>query len=308
VSGLLGKLLGRLVSGRDPRRKPGERMMHLPGDILHPEGIIVYSGPVESDVWPSLFTANTLQKVYSNAELKIICSARDERLFNMLHVRPEVHCYASSPSIPDTMAVQGIKASSLFFYPYSKVIDSDRELLARIPCSLRIAPLDEESELINLVARTSSPYFPEKIQQMCSILGLQYDEGWKPEVQTHARRAAEQRMAPVTGRMMPYIVVSQEALAILERSRAEIPLRAVTLTGRNSDLSELDRELKTAVVAGAVAVATDNDDLWGDACAFGVPVAGLDRYGDFIKWHGLEASHTVEEFIADWVELLKKGW
>jgi hypothetical protein len=143
---------------------------------------------------------------------------------------------------------------------------------------------------------------------MCRILGIDYDDRWRPSVQSHAARAAEQKMAPVTGRMLPYIVTTDSSLAILEKSRAEIPLRTVSLAGKKNELGELDREIRTAIVAAASAVITDNDDLWGDACAFDVPVVGLDLQGDFMKWHGAEASRRESDFVEAWVRLLKKGW
>ncbi len=305
MGGLIGKLLGKGKKGG--RTASSESVMHLPVDISDPDVVVTFSGPMESDVWPALFMANTVQREFSSSKHFVICPERDSRLFNMLHWRPEVLCYAEAPRVPGEFQEKN-QGRSVLFYPYPKVIDSDRGLLSGIDCGVRIAPLDEDSTLINFKVRTESPYFPEKLQQMCDIIGLSFDSDWKPEVQSHAKRAAEQKMAPVTGRMMPYIVVSQQALAILERCRAEIPLKTVTLSGKNSDLSNLDRELKTAIVAGAKAVATDNDDLWGDACAFGVPVAGLDKDGVFMKWHGLEASRNQQEFVEAWVEILKKGW
>ena len=304
--GLLGRLmravgLDRSESGKGP-------IMHLPGDIREPRGLCLFSGPMESDVWPALFMASTLQRAFGEIELNVLCPGRDDGLFNMLPWRPKVHCYGNSPEIPPSMSGNGLPDGSLFFYPYSKVIDSDVKMLQSAMRLTRIAPLDSPSDLVNLVVRTGSPYFPEKLEQMCVILGIEYDREWKPTVQRHAERAAEQIMAPVTGRMLPYIVTTPTAQKILERSRAEIPLRTVTLSGQSSEFKDLDRELKTAVVAGASAVVTDSDDIWGDACAFGVPVVGLDREGDFMKWHGVEASRKEEDFVEAWVGLLKRGW
>lgn len=308
MTGLIRKLLGMAGIRGMGRGTADHRLMRLPGEIREPRGLVVYSGPMVSDVWPALYTVNSLQKAFRKMELVVIAPKRDDRLFNMLGCRPDVHCYAERPELPRDPGTGKIPEGALLFYPYSKVIESDRKLLEEIPCPIRIAPLDDPSPLINLTVRTASPHFPEKLQQMFRTLGIDYDDEWRPEVQRHAVHAAQQRMAPVTGRMMPYIVTTDPALAILERSRAEIPLRTVSLSGKKSELADLDREIRTAVVAGARAVATDSDDLWGDACAFDVPVVGLDTGGDFMKWHGREAAHSREDFVQAWVELLKKGW
>lgn len=308
MSGLLHRLLRALgMGGKGPDRL-NRTVIHLPADLREPNGLVLFSGPMESDVWPALFLCNSLQKEFRETELNVICPERDHRLFNMLNLRPSIHRYSGKPEVPESLDRDKLSGSALLFYPYSRVIESDIDILLHSRCGIRIAPLKDRSKLINLTVRTQSPYFPEKLEQMCAALGLSYDRQWKPVVRTHVKRAAEQKMAPVTGRMLPYIVTTSAALAVLERSRAEIPLRTVCLSGKNTDLSGLDRELKTAIVAGASAVATDNDDLWGDACAFGVPVVGLDRAGDFIKWHGAEASSQEADFVDAWVKLLRKGW
>lgn len=308
MSGFFHRLLRVLGTGGKDLDRLNRTVIHLPADLQDPNGLVLFSGPMESDVWPALFLCNSLQKEFQKAELNVICPERDHRLFNMLSWRPSVHRYSGKPEVPESLERGKLSRSTLLFYPYSRVIESDSDILLHSKCGIRIAPLEDRSKLINLTVRTQSPYFPEKLEQMCVALGLSCDRGWKPVVRTHVRRAAEQKMAPVTGRMLPYIVTTSSALAVLEKSRAEIPLRTVCLSGKNSDLSGLDRELKTAIVAGASAVATDRDDLWGDACAFGVPVVGLDRAGDFIKWHGAEASGQETDFVDAWVKLLKRGW
>jgi len=293
MTGWIGRLLRMAGLRRSGRGGPaGGRALRLPGGMGGPGGV---------------YTANSLQKAFRERELIVIAPKRDDKLYNMMGRRPKVHCYSERPELPGDLDREKLAKGFLFFYPYSKVIESDRKLLERIPCGIRIAPLDDPSPLINLTVRTESPHFPEKLQQMFHVLGIDYDEEWRPSVRKHAEQAAKQRLAPVTGRMMPYIVVTDSAQAILERSRAEIPLRTVSFSGKKSELADLDREIRTAVVAGASAVATDSDDLWGDACAFDVPVAGLDNSGDFIKWHGMESAQSREGFVQAWVEILKRG-
>lgn len=306
MKGPIELLKGLFRSGRAGTAE--RRMIHLPDDIIKPEGFVLFSGPKESDVWPALYMTNTLQKAFPHTDLKILCRKRDDGLFSMLGWRPEVHCYEGMPKIPESLDRNTISEAAVFVYPYSKVIEDDERLLRDTGCGILLAPLDHPSPLINFVVKTRSQFFPEKLAQMCSIIGLEYDDKWKPRIQRHMERAAEHKMAPVTGRKLPYIVTTSSAEEILRKSRAEIPLRTVSLGGKKRDFTDLEREIKISIIASASAVATDSDDLWGDACAFGVPAVGLDLTGTFIKWHGIEASHDEKRFVEAWVELLKKEW
>ncbi|MBD3277456.1 MAG: hypothetical protein GF388_04065 [Candidatus Aegiribacteria sp.] len=308
MTSLLKRIFSRITGGPPAASDMNWKVMHLPGDLEDPRNIVVYSGPRESDIWPALFMTNTLQKEFSNTAITVICSGRDRGLFSMLSWEPDVYCYRSKPQIPESLDEGTFGEGCVLFYPYSKVIESDRNLLKHTGCGIRIAPLDHSSPYVNLRVKTEAAYFPEKLAQMCRAMGIDYCSEWKPRVQKHMKRAAEQKMAPVSGRILPYIVTTDPALSILEKSRAEIPLRTVNLSGKNCDFPDIDREVKIAMVAGASAVAADSDDLWGDACALEVPVVGLDRTGTFLKWHGREAAGTEEEFIQGWVEILKKGW
>ena len=308
MTSFLKRILSRFTGGSPSASKMNWKVMHLPSDLEEPEGIVVYSGPKDSDIWPALFMTNTLQKGFSNTEISVVCCERDSGLFSMLEWTPEVHCYEKNPRIPETLDPDSFSDGCVFFYPYSKIIESDRNLLKKTRCGIRIAPLDHSSAYINLRVKTESAYFPEKLAQMCRAMGIAYSHEWKPRIQKHMQKAAEHYMAPVSGRIPPYIVTTASALAILEKSRAEIPLRTVNLSGKNCDFPDIDREVRIAMVAGAAAVAADSDDLWGDACALEVPVVGLDRTGTFIKWHGREAARSEDDFVQGWVEILKKGW
>ncbi len=139
---------------------------------------------------------------------------------------------------------------------------------------------------------------------MCSAIGITYDAEWKPSVPNRMEEIVEHKIAPVSGRMLPYIVTTPSAISILEKRRAEIPLRTVTLSGKNSDFAHLDREIKTVIIADASAVITDSDDLWGDACAHNVPVVGIDTSGKFLKWKDREPASIEEEFSEAWIRLL----
>ncbi len=283
-------------------------VIHLPDDLIDPAGFVVYSGPEESDVWPAVYLTNTLQRKFPGKEIIVICSRRDKDLFNMLRVRPSVHCYEGRPLVPDTIEADSIPAGMILLHPYTIVLSEDERLLSRTHCRIRMAPLSNSSPYINFRVKTVSKVYPDLLSEMCSAIGITYDAEWKPSVPNRMEEIVEHKIAPVSGRILPYIVTTPSAISILEKRRAEIPLRTVTLSGKNSDFAHLDREIKTVIIADASAVITDSDDLWGDACAHNVPVVGIDTSGKFLKWKDREPASNEEEFYEAWIRLLKKGW
>lgn len=304
----LGKLLKKAVIKSPGTKNSNRRIIHLPDDLLDPDGFLVYSGPEESDVWPAIYMMNTLYREFPDKNLFVICNRRDSVLFNMLRLRPSVHSYEDRPGIPDTIEEDSISAGTILVYPYPIVRSGAERVLSGTACRIRIAPLSHSSAYINLRIKTRADIYPDILSQMCSTIGLTYDEAWKPVVPNRIEELVENKIAPVSGRMLPYIVTTPSAISILEKHRAEIPLRTVTLSGKNSDFNHLDREIKTVIIADASAVVTDSDDQWGDACAHGVPVIGIDRSGSFIRWKNNKPSSNEAEFLEAWVKLLKKGW
>ncbi len=305
---LFGNLKNRLLGASGSSKKLNSKIIHLPDDLLNPDGFLVYSGSGESDVWPALFIANTLQKEFPDRNLSVICSNRDNALFNMLRLRPSIHSYDKHPMIPDTLEADSLTAGTILVYPYTSVHIEAQRVLSGTSCGIRLAPLTHSSPFINLMTKNDADAYPEILIHMCDSIGLKYDTDFRPSVPAQIEKAAEKIMAPTSGRMLPYIATTSSALSILEKRRTEIPLRTVSLSGRNSSFNEMERELKTAIIAGASAVATDSDVLWGDACAHGVPVVGLDQSSSFIRWNGIEPSSDENEFADAWIRLLKKGW
>lgn len=303
-----GKLLRKILAGPAGASRLNKKVIHLPDDLLDPDGFLVYTGPEESDVWPAVYIANTIQREFPDKDLTVICNLRDTALFNMLRHRPSVHTYENSPRIPDAIKGDGISAGTILLYPYPIVRSGAEKVLSGTICGIRLAPLLTSSPYINLRIKTETDVYPDVLQQMCSAIGIAYDTDWKPSVPNRMEEMVEKKIAPVSGRMLPYLVTTSSAISILEKSRAEIPLRTISLSGRNSDFNDLDREIKTVIIADASAVVTDSDDLWGDACAHGVPVVGLDTSGTFCKWKDREPASNEEEFVEAWVRLLKKGW
>ncbi len=305
---VFGKLLGRIFGGLAGAARLNKRVIHLPDDLLDPDGFLVYSGPEESDVWPAIYIMNTLHREFPEKNLVVICSKRDSVLFNMLRLRPTVHFYEGRPRIPDMIKGDSISPGTIMVHPYATVLNGDEKVLSGTPCRIRMAPLNHSSPYINFRVKTKANVYPDILSQMCSTIGLTYDADWKPAVPNRIEELVEHKIAPVSGRMLPYIVTTPSAISILEKRRAEIPLRTVSLSGKNSDFDHLDREIKTVIIADASAVLTDSDDQWGDACAHGVPVVGLDRSGNFLKWKDREPASNEDEFAEAWVKLLKKGW
>ncbi len=302
------KLFRNILRGNTGAKKMKERVIHLPDDLTNPTGFLVYSGPEESDVWPAMFIMNTLNREYPEKKLVVICSVRDRVLFNMLRFSPTVHSYEGRPRIPDMIEEDSISPGSILVHPYTTVLSADEKVLSGTPCRIRMAPLSHSSPYINFRVKTKADVYPDILSEMCSTIGLNYDADWKPAVPNRIEQLVENKIAPVSGRMLPYIVTTPSALSILEKRRAEIPLRTVSLSGKNSDFDHLDREIKTVIIADATAVLTDSDDQWGDACAHAVPVAGLDRSGNFLKWKDRIPASNEDEFAEAWVRLLKIGW
>ncbi len=302
------KILRNILGGKTGAAWLKKGVIHLPDDLIDPPGFLVYSGPEESDVWPAIHLMNTLHSEFPEKKLVVICSRRDSVLFNMLRLRPTVHSYEGHPSIPDMIEGDSISPDTILIHPYKIVLNEDERLLSRIPCRIRMAPLSHSSKYINFRVKTEADVYPDILSEMCSAIGITYDTDWKPSVPNRMEELVEHKIAPVSGRMLPYIVTTPSAISILEKRRAEIPLRTVTLSGKNSDFDHLDREIKTVIIAEASAVITDSDDQWGDACAHGVPVVGIDRSGNFLKWKDREPASNEDEFAEAWISLLKKGW
>jgi len=309
MSGIMQNIIRSIRRKTSGSGKIDRRMFHLPDDLSSPDGFLILAGYAESDVWPALFLANTVQKECPGKKLSIICSSRDHELFNMLRFRPTVHSYDGNPTIPDSVIEDTFTSGTILLYPYAQVQNDMDRILTRIACGMRIAPLTASSPYINFRIKTESDSYPGILSDMCSPIGIGYDMDWRPVISMQMDESAKKSMAPISGRMLPYIATTTSAQSILEKSRAEIPLRTVSLSGSNSDFKDISRDLRTAIIADASAVATDSPDHWGDACAFGVPVVGLDRSGSFISWTDVdEPSDNESDFVEAWIRLLKKGW
>lgn len=283
-------------------------VIHFPNSILQPSRIVIYSGPAPSDIWPAMYLTDMLQNAYPKANTSIICNLDDGELLNMLQLKPQIYFYDKHPKMPSLPDDENLKDDTLLFYPYTTIDSITGNLLMSSGAGVRIAPLETDSPYINLRIRTESTSYPAMLHQICSALGITSETTWKPVIQQKVKEHAKKLMAPVSGRHLPYIVTSSSAIAILEKNRAEIPLRTVSLSGKFTDFENLDRETRAAIIADAEAVATDSEDLWCDACALDIPAVALDTSGNFIKWGDISTASNEREFIEAWSQLLRRGW
>jgi hypothetical protein len=303
------KVLGRLFGEREsaPAALPS-RLMHLPEDFRSPARMAVYSGPAEEDSWPALYLARMIERTYGETDLSIICRSTDGWLFDMLHWKPRILPYEARPSLDALAPGSAFDEGTILFHPYLSMDPAAAALMASSGAGIRVSPAVEGHPCLSIQIRTGTTLYPTVIHRMCAALGMETDATWKPLIPRQIQDRVSALMAPVSGRALPYIAATSRAVAILEKSRAEIPLRTITIAGKNVDMAGQDRETRVAVIAGASAVITDSPGLWADARAMGVPAAGLDPSGTFMPWTGDTPSRTEKEFVEAWEQLLRRGW
>jgi hypothetical protein len=303
------KVLGRLFGEKEaPPAGQLSRIMHLPEDFRSPSRMAVYSGPAEEDAWPALYLARMIERTYGETDLSIICRSTDGWLFDMLHWKPRIVPYDVRPSLDALPEGSAFDEGTILFHPYLSLDPAAVALISSSGAGIRVSPAVDGHPCLSIQIRTGTDIYPTVIHRMCASLGLEYDEAWKPMIPRQVQDRVSALMAPVSGRALPYIAATARAVVILEKSRAEIPLRTITIAGKNADMAVQDRETRVAVIAGASAVITDSTVLWADARALGVPAAGLDPSGAFMSWTGDAPSRTEKEFVEAWEQLLRRGW
>lgn len=302
---ILGKLFG---TGDVDRAIGGSRVVHFPDDFRSPGRLAVLSGPSSSDAWPALYLSRNLQRTYPETELTVICRAGDGCLFEMLNWKPRVVPYVSKPSHGTLEEAGVLDAATVLFHPYLTLEPWAVSFLSSSRAGIRVSPSTIEHPSLNVRVLTGSTVYPDIVHRLCSALGIQPDTVWRPMIPAELQSRVSSLMAPVSGRTLPYIAATARTVGILEKNRAEVPLRTVTVAGKNAELGDLDRETMVAIVTGASAVMTDDAGLWSTARAMGVPVAGLDTSGSFIQWSGDSPAANERDFVENWAELLRRGW
>jgi hypothetical protein len=298
----LSKLRGRSGTDRILRKR---RMLHLPHDLTSPGILVVLSGGRREDIWAALFLMHSLQKNFPDARHVLVCRERDSELAGMLRWLPETLHYTDTPR--DAAAeVSGIADSSaILFHPYDGMSPDDAAFIAGSGVPVCISTI--ENSAVNLCVRVDDRARPELIYRMCEILGIEPDRTWRPVIPASWISGAASILAPVTGRALPYIAATTAAAGLLEKHRAEVPIRMVVVEGKRSEIPDVSRGVMAAIVGGASAVATTDPWLWLKARALEVPAVGLDRNARFPGWSGEKATDE-DDFLQLWADLLRRGW
>lgn len=273
----------------------------FPGVFENPPSVTVYCGPGPASTWPGIYLACSLQKYYRSSTHHLILQESLADLASTLPWQPGLHTYASQ----NGQLSPGIPAGSLLF---NATTDSTglAEVVLSISPILSVAP--EGCDSANVRLRVQADRYPDRVFGICLALGIPPDTKWRPSVPARLTEAASRILAPVSHRSLPYILATAQAAAVLERRRAELPLRIVILDGKGRDIPEgIPEGVLIALISGASAVITDKDNIWVHASALGVPVLGYDRKGFFQPW-GKPPPAGETGLLDEWAELLRRGW
>ncbi|NLP04727.1 hypothetical protein GX411_02085 [Candidatus Fermentibacteria bacterium] len=275
----------------------------FPSALEAPSAIAVVVGTEPGDIWAGLLLMNNLIRHYACAEITAVVPEEELDLLNLLPRLP-----LASPYGRDRIAVGERWKGCAGDGSVAFCVSSGRAasgLLQRTGARVRVSAVRTASA--NLEVRLSPRPVPETVHGMCEALGISPDRSWKPVSLPDDSARASEILAPVSGRSLPYIAADGGMLRVMRRFGAEIPLRVVQVSGRESAVASEGRAVRAAVTAGASAVLADTRGLWAEAGAFGVPVVGLDRRGSFPDW-GREPARSASDLSAQWTTLLRQGW
>jgi len=295
-------LIRRLARKRMEKRvERSWNTFRFPEALADPASVTVFCGPDVASTWPGIYLSCSLQKHYRNAAHHMIIQETMTDLAAALPWEPSVHTWSSSPGQLSAPIPEG----TLLFSASRDVPGLAEVVLAGSPI-LSIAPAGSDSANVNV--RINSERYPDMVYGMCETLGIPPDRNWRPSVPVRLAEAASAILSPVSHRTLPYILASSQVADILERRRAELPLRLVIADGKGSDIPpDTAQGIIMAIVSGASAVVTARDDLWVHANAMGVPVVGYDRRDAFQPW-GNKPSQGETGLMEEWSGLLRKGW
>ena len=285
-------------------------VIHLPDCLRDPESILVVSGPGPADVWSALLLCNNLQNHYRSARLTVVCREGDQGLFGLLEWHPELVPYTpgrGGEMRGDSLASLSGAGPDILFYPYDELRKRDSLLLLDAGASVCVSFSGDEVFNLSVRLPRTQPN-PGRIHTFCEVLGIPPDREWKPTVPGEYLRDAATLIAPVSGRSIPHIAATAGASRLLTRAREEVPLKLVTITGRESVLSGQPRELEAALVRTAVLVATDEPVLWAEAAFLGARCVGLDERGVFPDWEGVTPAGDLTGFLDEWERAVREGW
>jgi len=286
-------------------RKGGEQadgeIISIPDDLRAPDTVGVVQGPSPADIWPALFLLQNLSVSFPGTEQSLWAREDDADLAALAGRPPSVY-RISGRSCPPGQKPQG---RSIVILAGGRSDASTDAFLLSTGARVRVAGFPCAGA--NVVVRTGDRPLPESLHFLCGSLGMASDRNYRPRPLQQDESMARKVLSPTAGAPTPYIAAGRAAAEILGKSRAEMPLRVVLMDDPKGPVAGMDRATRAAVLAGAAAAAVDSPGLWAAACAFGIPVAGLDRHGDFPSW-APGPSRSVPGFLESWSLLVRRGW
>jgi hypothetical protein len=298
-----GNLILRL---RIRRAVSSRKDFHLPDDLTSPDYVVVVCGDSEEDVWPAMYLTESVRSHYRSAQTWVVCTERDRPLFSKNLPQERMAVYAEEPSEALEKLEDTRDGRSIAFFPYLSISLSQALFLAKMRSSVSVGPLEHPAVGISVRLETECR-MPEMIHSICEVLHVKPRREYRPSISRSEMARAATVLAPVSGRAMPFVACTEGVKRIMRETNAEVPLKTVVLKGGDPDLDLPDRSLFLAVLSSASVVLTDDPGMWGDACALGIPVVGLDESGTFPKWQ-TEAESSREGFLERWTGFLKEGW
>lgn len=272
----------------------------FPGAVENPHAVGVFASPGVSGIWSAVYMARALQESYTDTPLHFVVHRDFMETAGFLPWKPEIHVYDNDSGSVDPVIPEGI----LLFT--TEPGDDLLRFVEKSTPSACVSMVDHPA--VNIRVKIEEGPFPGSIGKMMSVIGLKAPEHWVPEAPALLSEKASAILSPVSHRTLPYILATEAAASILEKKRAEIPLKLVITDGKTSNIPpDTDNPLMAAIVAGASAVITNDRDLWVHASALRVPVIGLDRKGVFTDWDR-EAAAGDTQFLEQWAALIRRGW
>lgn len=272
----------------------------FPESVMNPSSVTVFAAPGVSGSWSAIYMIRALQETYGDIPVHLVIRRDLADLAGFLPWKPEMHVFDGNPSVTDPPVPEG----TLLFST-----EPDDALIRFVEGSRPSACVStEDHPAVNIQVRVEEKLLPGRIQVMMGVLGMQGYGNWVPEAPPVMAEKASAILSPVSHRTLPYILSTEAAASILEKKRAEIPLKLVITDGKSSNIPpDTDQPLIGAIVAGASAVVTTDPELWVHSTALGIPVIGLDRKGIFSGWDD-EPSTGETQFLEKWADLIRKGW
>ncbi|HOP26718.1 MAG TPA: hypothetical protein PLM22_02165 [Candidatus Sabulitectum sp.] len=276
------------------------RTFTFPENVRNPGAVGVFAPAEAGGVWSSLYMARALQESYRNTPVHLVIHRDYQEMAGFLPWKPEIHVYEGDHGSPSPEAPPDILLFST---------EPDDGLSAYVEGTQPSACVSfREHPAVNIRVRMQNEPLPGAVNGMMSVLGLAGFGAWKPEAPSILSDKAAAILSPVSHRTLPYMLATEEAAGILEKKRAEIPLKLVITNGKNPGIpADTGPSLMAAIVAGSSAVITTERDLWLHGTALGIPVIALDRKGSFTGWDSEPATGETQ-FLEQWAALIRRGW